>query len=84
LLPASRVGTADDFFALGGHSLLLMRLVARVQAEFGVDLSIRAVFAHPTLQSLAAEVERAIIDDVLAMSEADARQLAELSPTLGG
>ena len=76
VLQVERVGATDDFFALGGHSLLLMRLAARVQAGFGVELSIRAVFAHSTLQSLAAEVERAIIDDVLAMSEVDARQLA--------
>ena len=83
VLRVERVGATDDFFALGGHSLLLMRLAARVQGEFGVDLSLRAVFAHSTLESLAAEVERAIIDDVLAMSETDARQLAGLNLASG-
>ncbi|WP_030737739.1 non-ribosomal peptide synthetase [Streptomyces sp. NRRL S-31] len=41
--------TADDnFFLLGGHSLLVARLVNRIRAEFGVELSIRDVFENPT------------------------------------
>lgn len=53
LLPVGRVRSADHFFRLGGHSLLAMRLVARVREVFGVGLTVRQVFARPTLAALA-------------------------------
>jgi len=61
LLEASDVGVTDNFFLLGGHSLLGTQLIARVRDAFGVDLPLRAVFDHPTVEALAAEVERAIL-----------------------
>jgi len=61
LLDASDVGVTDNFFLLGGHSLLGTQLIARVRDAFGVDLPLRAVFDHPTVEALAAEVEQAIL-----------------------
>ena len=61
LLDASDVGVTDNFFLLGGHSLLGTQLIARVRDAFGVDLPLRAVFDHPTVETLAAEVEQAIL-----------------------
>ncbi|WP_420130066.1 amino acid adenylation domain-containing protein [Longimicrobium sp.] len=75
VLRVERVGVTDDFFGLGGHSLLIMRLIARVQDAFGLELSIRTVFATPTLEGMAAEVERRIYEDILSMDEAQAEQL---------
>src|SRR5262249_16126713 len=57
LLSLERVGVSDNVFLLGGHSLLGAQVLARVRAAFGVTLSLRTLFAHPTVQSLAAEVE---------------------------
>lgn len=48
----------DDFFALGGHSLIAMQAVSRIRDLFPVDLPLRAIFECQTLRALAAEIER--------------------------
>jgi amino acid adenylation domain-containing protein len=54
LLPAVDACREDDFFALGGNSLLGMRLINRLQLEFGVEAGLRDLFAYPSLQEMAA------------------------------
>ena len=59
LLGRDRVGPSDNFFELGGHSLLATRMLSRVRGSLGVDLPLRALFEEPTVEGLAAYVERA-------------------------
>lgn len=49
----------DDFFACGGHSLLAIKLVARLRNEWGMHVPVRRVLEHPVLSKLAAVLDEA-------------------------
>jgi acyl carrier protein len=57
VLGIKRVGLSDNFFDLGGHSLMATRVASRVTLTFGVRLPLRALFEHPTLASLSAQID---------------------------
>ncbi|MYS19756.1 amino acid adenylation domain-containing protein/thioester reductase domain-containing protein, partial [Streptomyces sp. DvalAA-14] len=59
LLGVPRLTIDDDFFQLGGHSLLLVRLARRVDELFGVRLPIRALFTATTVAAVARLLDRA-------------------------
>ena len=46
-------GIDEDFFRLGGHSILATQLLLKIRAEFQIEMSIAAIFSHPTVETLA-------------------------------
>ncbi len=53
LLNIAPIGVRDDFFALGGHSILALRLMVQVRQRFGSPLPMAELLRHPTIESLA-------------------------------
>jgi amino acid adenylation domain-containing protein len=80
LLKVTRVGRNDNFFNLGGHSLMGAQLIARVQQRFGVELSMRSLFDHPTIAEISSEIERLLCAKLYTMSEEEAHRLLESFP----
>src|SRR5690606_11252082 len=62
LIKIDRVGVYDDFFELGGNSLLALRTVAHLREEKMLVLPVAQLFAHPTAAQLAAYLEGGHVD----------------------
>ncbi|MER6723204.1 amino acid adenylation domain-containing protein [Streptomyces halstedii] len=82
ILRLERIGADAHFFHLGGHSILAIRLTARLQEEFDIDLSVRAVFEAPTVRELAQAVEDAVRAEVERMSDAELLAVPDLAGDL--
>ena len=65
LLDIEEIGMDENFFLLGGHSMLGAQLIVRLEDMFGVEIGLKYLFEHPTLGEIAAEVERRMAADVV-------------------
>ncbi|AUS80720.1 hypothetical protein C1701_22905 [Actinoalloteichus sp. AHMU CJ021] len=83
VLGRDEIAPGDDFFALGGHSLLLAQVVHRLRQALDVELPLRALFDFPTVRELAARVRRvgeAPVGDVPPLVELRPRDPGEPTP----
>jgi non-ribosomal peptide synthetase component F len=72
LLMQARVGIHDNFFSLGGHSLMVVQVATRIRESFGVEVPLKRLFELPTVAELALEVIQ------LQVEQADSAELARL------
>ncbi|WP_247363921.1 non-ribosomal peptide synthetase [Ralstonia pseudosolanacearum] len=79
LLGVERVGRHDDFFALGGHSLQAVRLVAQVRTQLGAELGLTELFAQPSLSAVAQAIVRGQGTALPAITVADRGEALPLS-----
>ena len=88
VIGAEAVGADDDFFALGGDSLRVLRLIAEAETQLGLELTLPDVFAHPTAAGLAAlagaDRERADLAETLILRPIGERPPLVLLPPAGG
>ena len=57
-IPSQSISVGANFFDLGGHSLLCVRLVAEVQHHLGVEMDVKAIFEEPSLTMMAAYIDK--------------------------
>jgi amino acid adenylation domain-containing protein len=86
LLGLERVSAEDNFFLLGGHSLLGTQLIGRIRDAFGIELPLRSIFDSPTIAELASQVEQLLLVKLESMSDEAQRVLngQTRSAILGG
>jgi acyl carrier protein len=61
VLQLDKISVEDNFFMMGGHSLLGTQLIARIRDTFGVEISLRSLFDNPTVSGISAEIEHLIL-----------------------
>jgi phthiocerol/phenolphthiocerol synthesis type-I polyketide synthase E len=83
VLGTDGVGLDDDFFDLGGNSLVAIQLIAQVRQEFGVRLPMRTLFDSPTVAGIAEAVQR-LRDEAAATTTAGATEGPGPLPEPGG
>jgi FkbM family methyltransferase len=64
LLGNQQIGIHDNFFQLGGHSLLGAQLISRLHADFEIDVPLRALYEAPTIAGLSRAVEAILIAEI--------------------
>jgi acyl carrier protein len=90
-MQAEQIGIEDNFFLLGGSSLMGTQINMRVSEAFGVDLALFTLFEVPTIQQLAAEIEQMILVQLQSLSDEEVMRLLQEEsqhglawPTSGG
>ncbi|RAM48827.1 MAG: hypothetical protein C6Y22_25745 [Hapalosiphonaceae cyanobacterium JJU2] len=72
ILGLKKVSIDDDFFALGGHSLLIAQLTARIRDVFFIELPVSCIFKSPTLFEIAEAIDNICQGETSAEIDADA------------
>ena len=69
-------GIHDNFFDLGGHSVLVTQVATRIRKLFEVEIGLRTLFEQPTIAELAETIEGILMEELDELSEEDAQRMA--------
>lgn len=61
VLGLPEISIQDDFFALGGHSLIATKLIAKIELEFGIIINVNLIFNYPTIERMGNEIYKIIL-----------------------
>jgi acyl carrier protein len=78
VLRAEKIGARDNFFDLGGHSLIAMQMISRAREAFHLELPLRPFFEAPVIEKLALVIEELLIKKIEEMPEEEAQHLLTL------
>jgi amino acid adenylation domain-containing protein len=79
VLEVEQVGSNDHFFDLGGHSLLITKLISRINEEFESQLLVKNVFEYPSLGQLARCIDQSDATTTMLISRVQQREHQPLS-----
>jgi amino acid adenylation domain-containing protein len=77
LLHVERVGRQDNFFKLGGHSLVATQVIVRIRSALSIEMPIKALFEFPTIEKLSAYLRRERAIYSIATGAEDIEELLE-------
>ncbi|MFF3436968.1 amino acid adenylation domain-containing protein [Streptosporangium sp. NPDC002721] len=77
VLGRNGIGIDDDFFDVGGHSLLGTKVVARICSAVGIDLPLNALFTTRSVRGLALVVEECLATEIDRLTDEEAERIAE-------
>ncbi|WP_043183722.1 phosphopantetheine-binding protein, partial [Streptomyces sp. NRRL F-5123] len=75
VLGTNDIGAHDDFFTLGGHSLLAVKVIARIRTATDINLPLRTLFDHRTVEAVAQALENTLLQELDQLTDAEADQL---------
>ena len=67
-IPAEKISLTDHFLHLGGNSLLVMTLLARIESQWMCDISLKMLFTSPTLSEMARLIDRSLAHNISSAS----------------
>ncbi len=79
-LKIERIGMKDNFFTMGFHSIIALKVINQIEAEFGIGISIREIFNYPTIESLLKLIECCEHKQYSVIGEAEKKKEYSLSP----
>ncbi|MHC0066349.1 FkbM family methyltransferase [Nostoc sp. UIC 10890] len=80
LLGVEEIGIDDNFFDLGGHSLIATQMVSQLRKDFEVELSLRHIFEAPTVSELSLVIEDMLIGELEELTENEAANQVTITP----
>ncbi len=73
-----QIGTHENFFDIGGNSLLALQLIFRISQTFRLQLPLRQLFDTPTIMEFALSVENILFEEINSLTDEEAEKLLSI------